>query len=455
MNGRLRQLLFGRFARDTAATQVSLGISTLCALGASVILWRGLGKTGYGDYALVFALYGMINVLNDLAFGKVSTSLIAKARGAGDRPTTTAQVAYALKMTVLAGAAVTLIGLVIAPFAAVFYGNTAFGPYAMLLFLAGIGGFGRSFTSTVLAGVRRMWTLAAFEAAFGALRLAAIGGAMAAGLGLGGVIGAHVTATFALTLAGLVVYRKLAREIGLPRLGRLAREAVRVPWWPTFRIVAPIALDRQLLRLVQSVPVLLLGKLTGSTQPGGYYHLGWSIVINLGLGFAGLARNLLPFFAELRGKEQHDRLRRNYRRSVVVAGLAGVVVAGVCVPLLPPVLRFLYGEGREAIAAVAYALLPVLVVDGFCIGVSAFIVITERGWWAVRLKLALLVPGLGALVGLTLAGRALWSDGLLGAAIGAAAAYTVWWAALSLYQLAVSFRALDERATPAPPDASP
>ena len=70
MNERLRQLVFGRFARDTAATQISLGVMTLCNLGASIILWRGLGKDGYGMYALVFALYGMIATLNDLAHDK-------------------------------------------------------------------------------------------------------------------------------------------------------------------------------------------------------------------------------------------------------------------------------------------------------------------------------------------------------------------------------------------------
>jgi O-antigen/teichoic acid export membrane protein len=454
MNGRLRQLVFGRFARDTAATQISLGVTTLCNLGASIILWRGLGKDGYGMYALVFARYGMIATLNDLAHGKVSTSLIAQARGAGDRQAFVAQVAYALKMTALAGVAVTVIGLIIAPLAAVFYGTAAVGPYAMLLFVAGIGGFGRAFTSAVLGGVRRMGTMAVFEASFGAVRLAAIGGAILAGLGVWGALGAHVIAVVVLSAAGFVIYRRLARQFELPGLGALVGEAIRVPWWATFRIVAPIALDRQLLRLVQAVPVLLLGKVTGSKEACGYYHLAWSIVINLGLGFAGLARNLLPFFAELRGKQQLERLRRNYRRTVAVAGLAGIALAAVCVPLLPPVLRVFYGQGRAALAAVAYALLPVVVVDGFCIGVNAFVVVTERGWWASRLKLVSLAPGVGAMIGAALAGMAWWSDALVGAAIGAAAAYTVWWAGLSLYQLVVSFRALDEMAARAPADAS-
>ena len=56
MTGRLRQLVTGRFARDTAATQAGLVISALCAFATSIILWRGLGQAGYGQYALVFAL---------------------------------------------------------------------------------------------------------------------------------------------------------------------------------------------------------------------------------------------------------------------------------------------------------------------------------------------------------------------------------------------------------------
>ena len=65
-----------------------------------------------------------------------------------------------------------------------------------------------------------------------------------------------------------------------------------------------------------------------------------------------------------------------------------------------------------------------------------------RVWWAARLKLISLPFGAGAVIGAALLGQSLWSDPLVGAALGAAAGYAAWWIALSVVQLVESFRVL-------------
>ncbi len=453
MIGRLRQLASGRFARDTAATQAGLVASALCAFATSIILWRGLGQGGYGRYALVFALYGLVNILGDLGLGRASISRMGEARGARDEAALSEQIAYLLKMTVVIGATVTLVGVVLAPgLARVVYAKPQIGPYARLLFVASLVGVGRGFASTLLAGMRRMRTLAVFELLFAALRLAAIGVAIAAGFGLWGVVGAHVGTTFALSVVGIGLYWKLARESeNLPGFGRLVRDAVRVRWRSTFRLGALVTLDRQLVKFIEVLPVLVLGRLSASDVSAGYFNLARNVMRSLGLAFSGLAKNLLPFFSELKGKRQLGRLRRDYRRAVFAAGVTALAVAAVCAPLLPVALRFFYGEGRGALTAVAYVLLGKFAMDGFCIGLGAFVVVAQKVWWAARMKLMSLLLGIGALVGATLAGRSWWPDPLVGAAVGAAAGYAAWWIVLSLVQLVASFRVLDELAAQEPP----
>jgi len=444
MAERIRRLLSGRFARDTMATQVSLAVSTLFTLGTSVVLWRGLGQEGYGRYALVFALFGLVNILGDLGLGRASVSRMAKARGAGDRAAYVEQVAYLLKMALVISAAVTVLGAALAPaLSRLVYAKPEIGPYTRVLFLASVAGAGRTFGVTLLAGMRRMKTLAVYEALLPVLRLAAVGGAIVADLGLWGVVWAQIGATLVVSLAAGVLYRSLARsDEALPGLGELTRLAVRVPWRSTFKVGALLTLDRQLVKVIDLVPIFVLGRLSDSTVPAGYFNLARNVVRHLGLGFSGAAKNLLPFFAELRGKRQIERLRRNYRRTVVGGGAAALVIAACCLPLLRPVLSLLYGDGRAVLAAVAAVLLARFVVDGFCLGVEPLIVITERAWWAAKLKMASLVPGVGLLVGATLLGREWASDPLLGMALGAAGASAAWWMAVSLVQLAGTFRSI-------------
>jgi len=446
MFGRVRQLVFGRFARDTAATQAGLIASAACALGTSIILARGLGEAGYGKYALVFALYGLVNILGDMGLGKASIRGVAEARVAQDRAAFVGQVAYLMKMTVVIGVTVTVIGLVLAPvLARLMNPSLGIGPYARVLFLTSLLGMGRGFTGTLLAGMRRMRILAAFDVSFAALRLAAVGAAVAAGFGLWGVVGAHVGATLVVSLLGVGIYRRHARrDEALPPLKQLGREAVRAPWWRTFKLGAQVTLDRQLLKLIEVVPVLLLGRLAASPEPAGYFNLARNIMRNLGLAFLGLSKSLLPFFAELKARRQLARMRRDYTRAVIASGAAAVVLAAVCVPLLPVVLGFFYGKAWAAAATgVAYVLLGKFVADGFCVGLGALIVVSGKVLWSARLKLASLPLGVGALIGGALAGRSWHADPLVGAAVGAAAAYAVWWVALSLVQFIASFRMLD------------
>jgi O-antigen/teichoic acid export membrane protein len=446
MMARIRQLIFGRFARDAAATQVSLVVSAACGLGTSVILARGLGQAEYGRYALVFALYGLVNILGDVGIGKASITRLAEARGSDDADALTEQAAYLLKMTVVISVAVTAVGLIFAPsLGRLLNPGFRLGPYVRVLFLTSVAGIGRGFAAPLLTGMRRMRSAATIEISFAVLRVAAVGAAIVAGLGLWGVVGAHITATLAVSVVGLAVCRRtIAGVEALPSLGELAGKAVHVPWWDTFKFGARVTFDRQMSKLIELLPVLVLGRLGASPRPAGFFNLGRNIVRNLGLLLLGVSRNLLPFFAELKGKRHFARMRRDYWRAAVAGGAGAIAVTAVCVPFLPAALAFVYGaDWVHATAAVAYVLLAKLVVEGFGIGLGAFIVVTDRVWWLARLKLVSLPLGVGALIGAALLGQAYWHDPLVGVAVGAAAAYAAWWMALALIQLVESFRVLN------------
>ena len=363
MRERIRRLATGRFARDTFTTQVGLVISAGCGLVTALLLWNGLGTEVYGRYALVFALYALVNILGDLGVGRASISQLSEAQGAGDRQTIADQASYVLKMTLLLAIGVTLVGVVFAPLLArVFWHKPEVGPFARLLFVTSIAGVGRGVVTTLLAGLRRMRTLAVLDTSFAVLRLAAVGGALAAGLGLWGVVGAHVGATLIVSLVAITAYEaRLADDEGSLRLGRLARAALRAPWRRPFKVGVQVTADRQLVKLIEVLPLLVLGR-AGSTEPAGYFNLARNIMRNLGLAFSGLAKNLLPFFSELKGKQLFARLRRNYRRAAVASGVAACVVAVVCVVLLPIVLRLFRG-GQVALTPVVYVLLAKFVFD--------------------------------------------------------------------------------------------
>ncbi|MBN1918110.1 MAG: oligosaccharide flippase family protein [Verrucomicrobia bacterium] len=448
MKQRLERLAAGRFARDTVTTQVGLGVSAACGLVTAYLLWHGLGKELYGRYALVFALYALVNIIGDLGIGRASVSLLGEAHGAGDERAVNDHAGYVLKMTLLLGLSVTLVGVLAAPLLAwLVYGKPAVGPPARLLFLAALAGTGHAFVSTLLAGLRRMMTLAVLDTGFAVARLGAIGVALALGWGLWGVVGAHVAATLTMSVVSLAVYEHAARAgEALPGLRQLVHQAVHAPWRRTFALGALVSIDRQLVKLIEVAPVVVLGRLVRSDAPAGYFNLARNVMRGLGLAFNGLAKNLLPFFSELKGRRQFKRLWRDYRQAVVASGLVACGVAAVSVPLLPVALRLFRG-GQAELTPVATVLLAKFVVDGFSIGLGAFNLVTGRVWWAARLKLVLLPFGAGAVVGGALLGQAHAADPLEGAAFGAAAGYAAWWIVLSLWQLGVSFRVLHRLAS--------
>jgi O-antigen/teichoic acid export membrane protein len=393
-----RGLAGHRFVGDTATLQAGQVVAVAAQAATSLVALRVLGPELLGLYALSIAFVATIGLLDAGGSNRVALLELARAEASRTREATAAALAGHLRINVQLGGLVVLAFAIAAPHVSSWaYGRADVGGYARWLALPVLLDVPFAMLGIVRQGRRQMRPLVGMESARAIAASAAGITALAAGLGVAGLVGARVVASAAASLWAVRAYARLARRDGtLPSWRRLIVAARRTPLLPRVRIGITMSAEKNLGNLGAQLPVLLMGALSPAAV--GYY--------NAALRVVSLPRNLdaaLPFRAARGG------VRGAFLRTSLAAGLLWTGVTAVMAVAAPIALVRLGGEAYAPAVPAIYPLLLQSIAVGAGVGIAATLRAIDRVAYGVALQLAsiavavplglALIPSMGAVGG--------------------------------------------------------
>lgn len=372
MNQKLLALFKIKFVKDTLILQFGTLVTMGANLATSVLLARILQPERYGIYALVFSLYGLIGLLSNVGVGQATVTRLAEAYAKRDEEEVTNLLAFFVKMSAIMAAFIFILGFLVSPYLATrMYGNPEIGHMARLLFLIAPLGIMYGLVTTILQSVRMMQHLTILESLMTILTSVFVIGFVLLGLGVSGIVYGHVLATALSSAIGLLTYHKLRWQLGgaLPSLRKTLKRVWQVGIKKYFGLGFLIAVDKNIVKLAELIPILLLG-IFAEPEEVSYFKIAVG-AIGLPLFVLGaISRNLAAKLPETKGKGGIGGLRRNFVRVSLYSGVLSATCIGTFVIVAPHLVSCLYGvEYIPAVSpiyvlAISYGLL------GFGVGLG-------------------------------------------------------------------------------------
>ncbi len=393
----LLRFLKHKFARDTLILQAGDGLNLLLAFATSVIIARGLAPEGYGVYALIYSLFGMMTLTGDLGLAPATITQLAEALAARKRDLAAEYCGYFIKLSLVLGAALTVAGIGLGPLIAGYvYGKPLIGLLAGLLMADMLLGLPRNLLRVAWQSSRWMTHLAVFEVLRGLARAVAVGAFILLGQGVEGVVAAELALALIASLAAWPLFKRLHRadREAFPDWSMCLAQAKRVSLKKHFSFGFKIILDRNVVRILEALPFLILGRFASSAQVG-YLRLAWGLV-NLPLaGLSGLANNLAARLPQLRAQGREETFWGTFFRTSLVGGGISFLGVGLFTLLGPWLIRLLYGG--EYLPALPYFYIMALAAafSGFFSGIGALYRAVHRVGLLVAanlIQLALYLP---------------------------------------------------------------
>jgi len=415
--GQLREFLARKFVRDTLVLQVGDTLNLGVAFLTSVLLARLLGPSGYGVYALVFSLFGALTFAGDLGLAPATVTQLAEALARGERAAAAEFCGYFVKLSAVLGLAFIVVGLALGPpLAGWLYGRSLIGLLAGLLMADQLLGLPRNLVRVAFQSARRMSWLSAFEVGRGLVRLGLVALFLILGLGVGGVVLAELIAAALASLAAWPLFNRLreAEAGAMPSWAETWDQARRVPLRKHFAFGFKIVLDRNVVRVLEVVPFLILGRYAPAAEVG-FLRLAWG-AINLPLNLlTAIANNLAARLPQLRGLGDWAGLWRVFFRTSLAGGILSLAGVGLFALLAPWLIRVIYGAQFLPALPFVYILALGAALSGFFAGVGALYRTLYRVGLLVAanlIQLALYLPACYLLVkGLGTTGGAVFISG--------------------------------------------
>lgn len=329
---RLRFIVRHPFARHSAILQVAAVIGRAVGLIAGIIYANLLGPENFGRYALVIALGGFLNVFQEFGIGHAMINLLSRAEARSERDEAKFLLAYFLKASIAIAVTTGLSGMLIAPWLGTrWYQDSEIGWLASVTVLIFALTFFMPLVTTLQQIRRELVPLALLETGskiFGAaltVILLLVGGGVAA------VIGSQFIVMVVFSIIAAALYQKYVRQNTAWGIFSLWR--TKIPWSRIsyyFRFGFLIAISKNILKINQTVPLLILGAVLPTASGLGFYKVAFTYV-GLPLVLADpIARLLNDQFpkTEVAGT---DKL---FKRFFQVTGLTVAMIAAVLTPAL-------------------------------------------------------------------------------------------------------------------------
>ncbi len=368
---RLRFALRHPFTRDSAILQVAGIISKVVGIATGILYANLLGPELFGLYALAVALAGFLNVFQEFGMSHAMVNLLARAEARGDQTEAQHVLAYFLKATVLIGATSGLAGMLSAPLLGKWwYGSTAVGWYASLGVLAFALTFFVPLVTTIQQVRRELIPLTVLETASKVLGATLTVALVVAGAGVLGVIVGQLLVTVGSSIAAAAMYRQYVRQGTVASIASLWRTAV--PWAKIryyFRFGFLIAISKNILKINQTVPLLIVGAVLPTTSGLGFFKVAFTYV-GLPLVIADpVARLLNDQFPKTEVAGYRKLFKRFYQVTALTVAVHLVLLAPA-LALSPWVLTFLFPAYHSALPFV-FALAPYPLLVASAVGFAA------------------------------------------------------------------------------------
>jgi O-antigen/teichoic acid export membrane protein len=419
-----RSPLTRRLVRGNLWALGGAGSARALGLLASIFVARVLGKVHFGEFGMIQSTVGLLGTVAGVGLGSTATKYVAEHRTT-DRALTGRIIALSSLVSWLAGGAMTVLLLLLAPWLAV---HSLSAPQlapqlrvgALLLFFGGINGA----QTGSLYGFEAFKAVAHINVWVGLLTFPCL----VVGVHYGGLIGA---------VWGLVANLIIGCAANYVCLqGLLRRNDIQIQWRGCLSEI-PIVWKFSLPVILQSLtitPAAWLSSTFLAATPGGYAALGsfsvgtqWRNAILFVPWIFG--NTALPALSNLHGEKN----ARGYRRAIyfnilMIGGAAGAVTLGIV--LFAPLIVASYGSGF----ADSVSVVRLMALCGFlwAINVVPSVSLTSSG--RVWTSFFLTLPFSIILIGLAYA-----FVGPMGA-IGLALAHTIAYAVYTAWQGTLLYR---------------
>jgi len=390
-------LLKGKFARDTVILQAGDLLSLGLAFVTSVIIARALSPGGYGIYALVYSLFGVMTLTGDLGLAPATVTQLAEAMAQKDRQAAAEYCGYFVKLSAVLGLGLAVLGLAAGPLIAqAVYQKSLIGLLAGLLMADMLLGIPRNLVRVAFQASRQMGLLSGFEVARGAARLIFVGLVLYWGQGVTGVVLAELALAVVASVAAWPLFGRLhaAAPQSFPAWSQTLAQARTVPLKKHFAFGFKIVLDRNVVRVLEAAPFLILGRFAATAQVG-YLRLAWGF-INLALTpLTAMANNLAARLPQLKAQGREDAFWSVYFKTALAGGAISLAGVGLFTLLAPWLVELLYGRQFLPALPFIYVLAAGAAFSGFFAGIGALYRAVHRVGLLVAanlIQLALYLP---------------------------------------------------------------
>ncbi len=368
---RLRAVFVHPFTRHSAILQVAGIVGKVVGILTGILYANLLGPEEFGRYALAIALAGFLNVFQEFGLSHAMVNLLARAEARHDRAEAQELLAYFLKATVAIGATAGLAGVLVAPWlGGRWYHDPHVGWYAAL----GVLTFALTFfvpLVTTLQQVRReLVPLTLLETGSKIVGAVLTVTWVLAGGGVLAIVGGQFIVMAGSSFVAAGIYTHFVKSGGDPPLSTLWR--TKISWEKIsyyFRFGLLIAVSKNILKINQTVPLLVLGAVLPTTSGLGFYKVAFTYV-GLPLVLADpVARLLNDQFPKTEVAGTAKLFRRFYQITAVTL-LAQAAVLIPAVLAAPWLLRWLFPAYVPALPFIwALSPYPLLVAGG--VGLAA------------------------------------------------------------------------------------
>lgn len=400
---RFEKLIGHPFARDVAVLQVGTIFNTGIGFLTALVLARLLGPEQYGFYALVFALAGIINIFQEFGVGQGTINLLARAYAAKDNPEIKRILGSFTRISIWASLIPGVLGVIAAPFIGRYvYGDPVLGKLAAVVVATTALTFFFPLATIALQVTRKIPRLTVWESVNKFLNSAIPISLVLAGLGVWGIVYGQLITEIIISFAGIGIYIALVKQDELlPRFSEFWKEKVSREYLKKFfRFGFAIAINKNLVKLAQTIPILFAGFFLATDSSLGYYKIA--------LAYMSLPTTLLgPVSRLLNVQLSQTELwgtGKLLRRFFQVTFLSVAIALVLTIPLLvagPYFLRFFFPEYEPSISLIyPLALYPVVMSAG--VGLGPMFRIMNRMRVAIGINIAmvlLMIPAAYFLIG--------------------------------------------------------
>lgn len=453
MRKTIKRLHGKKFVRDALVLQAGTFVQGASYLLTSVLTKHFLGMHDLGRWTATRTIFMYAYFLITMGVINATVSRYAAAMGRKDRAAAVNALAAMVKIGSVSSVLVIALAFLFGPaIAERFYDDAQVGWYAAFLCIAGLFEVVRGLTVVALQGTRQMRAFAWFDITSSLLRLGLVIGALVAGWGVPGVVGAFLVHMAVASVVALRFYAR-ARDgdpaIAPPPLSEVFAAVPGADVMHVFGLSYLIALNKGMNTLVPLFGTLLIPALATLQATGDAFKAnaayGIAYVLSWGLGLAatGVTQALLPALGLKLGRDvPFEQLGGVLRRVSLATGGMMVAATLLSVPVMYLVIDKLYGAGAEDSFKYYLCLTSGNLFVGFTCVVDAFYIYSGRLKVAVALNF-LMAPV--ALLGIYMGG--VWF-GPIGVAAAAGLCDSL--AFFHLVYIWLFFRRAKARALPGP-----